>query len=396
MTKMKYLSLIIKLLKFSMIHSKTLVYVAYTTLMVLVVPITFVTAADYSKEELKSATEVNLRAAQSRNNRLQKNELLDPNSRFYYDGNDLYPGIILDKLIFPALVNGSRRVPGCIYNGQVIPGDYRKLRKEVVCDISDYPQQGKSFTIGEQVVADNSGISDKYQQQSTSKSPARTAVKKSKRKPAKLSQKAIRTRRPTIKAKSSATRSSAPKNSVTSGSVLEVNGFRTNPLFGVRAGTWASIMLPRAVSSSEIADIEMELIEDIQGIHKKIPAGTIFFASHTINPSTQRLDMRVTLMVLPDGSEYQVTATIHSISRTSGLAGSVIAHSDKVASIAARKGFWETSKASLAQEASPVGRLAGNVAREVLDSQSRALPQAPEYSVQVAAQEGLIRFGRSF
>lgn len=388
MTKMKYLLLIIKLVKLSMIHSKILLYVAC---MALAGPITFVAAADYSKEELKSATEVNLRAAQSRSNRLQKNELLDPNSRFYYDGNDLYPGIILDKLIFPALVNGSRRVPGCIYNGQVIPGDYRKLRKEVVCDISDYPQQGKSVTISEQVAADNSGISDQSQQQSTSKSSTRTAVKKSKRKPTKLSQKAVRTRRPTVKAKSI-----APKNAVTSGSILEVNGFRTNSLFGVRAGTWASIMLPRSVSSSEIADIEMELIEDIQGIHKNIPTGTIFFASHTINPSTQRLDMRVTLMVLPDGSEYQVTATIHSISRTSGLAGSVIAHSDKVASIAARKGFWETSKAGLAQESNPIGRLAGNVAGEVLDSQSRALPQAPEYSVQVAAQEGLIRFGRSF
>ncbi len=352
-----------------------------------------VLANDYSKEEIRSATEINLRASRSRRNRLQTNELLDKGSQFYYDGEKVYAGIVIDKLIFPALVNGSRRIPGCIHNTEVIAGTYYKRQKEVVCELYNYAQQGKSILVQH---TDASSISVENTGENTGGDKVDAAnLPPSSQKTKRITRKSSR-KRPSSKQVAKGGKAKSSANQGSASSILEVNGFRVSRLFGVRAGTWARVILPRSVSSSEIADIEIELIEDIPGIHKKIPVGTIFFASHNVNPSTQRLDMKVNLMVMPDGSEYKVTATIHSISRTSGLAGSVLTHSGKVASIAARKGFWEASKSSLSQESNLVGQLGGKVAEEVIDSQSRSLPQAPQYSVQVASQEGLIRFGRSF
>ena len=322
---------------------------------------------EYSKELLKSETEKNIRSKRERNKRFIKNELLDDTARFYYDGENIYPAIVINGMIFPAVVNGSRRIPGCVLAKRVVAGKFSKEENLVICDLSQSRQIGKTKVIGAKTRIKSSS----------------SAVKNSK----------------VSSAKNLTTKASSAKgykknlNKQARDQVLEVNGFISRPKFGVRAGTWARVLLPRSVSSSEIAEIELELLEDIQGIHRVIPGGTIFFARHSINPSTQRLDMQVNLMVLMDGSEYQVTATIHGASRAAGLAGAIITNSDKVASISAKRGVLEAAKSALGQSANSV---AGDVAEEVLKANSRSLPPIPDFSVQVASQEALLRFGRSF
>ena len=368
-------------------------------------------ARDVSKEALKSTTEDQIRLAKDKNKRLQHNEVLDENSRFYYDGDNGYPGIVINKVVFPAVVKDGNRFPGCIVGDKVIEGIYDRQIGKVVCRLSSNTlvEQGETIIVGDNPQQIKPSASRVSQAKNTA-----TAKKKVKSQKSKLIKKV------TPKSSKQGSNQYGASNKVgankagdnkavtnkvgvrnnqvgnSKGSVLEVNAFRSKPKFGVRAGTWARVFLPRSVSSSEPANIELELIEEIEGRHKNVPAGTIFFTKHRINPATQRLDMQAVLMVLPDGSEYSISATIHSSGMTAGLAGAVITHTNKVASTAIKRNVLDSTAQVIAQNRNPVASIAGNVATEVLDVQENALPTRPEYSVQVASQEGLIRFGRSF
>ena len=384
-------------------------------------------ARDVSKEALKSTTEDQIRLAKDKNKRLQHNEVLDESSRFYYDGDNGYPGIVINKVVFPAVVKDGNRFPGCIVEDKVIEGVYdRKIRK-VVCRLSSNTLVEQGETI---IVEDNPQQSKPSASRTSQVKNTATAKKKTKSGKSKTIKKATPesdkqannqykrseaggdnrgennrggNNRAAGSNKAGANKRVTNKVGVNNnqannnkGLVLEVNAFRSKPKFGVRAGTWARVFLPRSVSSSEPANIELELVEEIEGRHKNVPAGTIFFTKHRINPATQRLDMQAVLMVLPDGSEYSISATIHSSGMTAGLAGAVITHTNKVASTAVKRNILDSTAQVIAQNGNPAAAIAGNVATEVLDAQENALPTRPGYSVQVASQEGLIRFGRSF
>ncbi len=354
---------------------------------------------DVSKEALKSTTEDQIRLAKDKNKRLQYNEVLDENSRFYYDGDNGYPGIVINKVVFPAVVKDGNRFPGCIVGDKVIEGVYdRKIRK-VVCRLSSNTlvEQGETIIVGDnpQQIKPSASRTSQAENTATAKKRAKSGKSKTIKQVTGASSKQVNNQ---YGGSNKVGTNKAGNNKVNSnkGLVLEVNAFRSKPKFGVRAGTWARVFLPRSVSSSEPANIELELVEEIEGRHKNVPAGTIFFTKHRINSATQRLDMQVVLMVLPDGSEYSISATIHSSGMTAGLAGAVITHTNKVASTAAKRNVLDSTAQVIAQNVNPAASIAGNVATEVLDTQENALPTRPGYSVQVASQEGLIRFGRSF
>ena len=375
---------------------------------------------DISKEALKSTTEDQIRLAKDKNKRLQHNEVLDENSRFYYDGDNGYPGIVINKVVFPAVVKDGNRFPGCIVGDKVIEGVYdRKIRK-VVCRLSSNTlvEQGETIIVGDnpQQIKPSASRTSQAENTATAKKRAKSGKSKTIKQVTGASSKQGNNQYKRSKAggnnratennkagnnkagNNKAGNNKAGNNKANSnkGLVLEVNAFRSKPKFGVRAGTWARVFLPRSVSSSEPANIELELVEEIEGRHKNVPAGTIFFTKHTINSATQRLDMQAVLMVLPDGSEYSISATIHSSGMTAGLAGAVITHTNKVASTAAKRNVLDSTAQVIAQNVNPAAAIAGNVATEVLDAQENALPTRSGYSVQVASQEGLIRFGRSF
>ena len=363
---------------------------------------------EVSKEVLKSTTEDQIRLAKDKNKRLQHNEVLDKNSRFYYDGDNGYPGIIIDKVVFPAVVKNSNRFPGCIVGDKVVEGVYDRQIGKVVCRLSSNTliEQGETIIVGDnpQQIKPSASRTSQAENTATAKKKIKSGKIKVIKQVNQVTGTSSKQASNQYKASKQGGNNKREDNRATGnnkagnnkGSVLEVNAFRSKPKFGVRAGTWAKVFLPRSVSSSEPANIELELIEEIEGRHKNVPVGTIFFTKHRINPATQRLDMQAVLMVLPDGSEYSISATIHSSGMTAGLGGAVITHTDKVASTAVKRNVLDSTAQVIARNGNPAAAIAGNVATEVLDVQENALPVRPEYSVQVASQEGLIRFGRSF
>ena len=312
-----------------------------------------------SKEELRQQTEVFIRAEQERKRRLESSEVLDDAAKIYYDGNRTYPGIVIEGAIYPAVLRNGYRHPACLVKGELLQGDYDKKTKKVVCQL-------RTKKVSSSV----------ERAEEKSKKPHRSSVKNKK-----LEKKSVDKKQ---------------KNTKVANNVIEINAFKETEKFGIRAGTWARVYLSRPVSSSESSDIELELLEDVVGRYKTLPGGTIFFTRHRVNLATQRLDMEVILMVLPDGEELQVSATIHGSGRTAGLAGAVLTHSERVAQSSAGRNILGGTQDVFTEISNPFTSIAGDIANDVVDSKKNALPPAPYISVQVSPQEGLIRFRRTF
>ena len=313
-----------------------------------------------TRQELQAQTEAQIRAAAQKRNRMQSNLLLDSAAHLYYDGDRVYPGIVLNGVIYPARVHNGERQPGCLVNGRVIAGVYHPIDKLVVCRHSLH-QVNKSD--GQRLVAAKSSSASRP-----------TAVKTTRRRQSKKQ------------------RPSSPW------SATEYNPFYAKQKFGIRAGSWVRVSLARTISSSEPNEIELELLEDVQGSTRLLPAGTIFFARHQLNSATRRLDMKVSLMVLPTGEEFKISGTIHNLGRLAGLSGAIITHSEEVAGVIAQQNILEETKKQVARSIgnNPAARLAGSVVSGVVTSKQQALPPTPTFSVQVSPQEALLRFSRTF
>lgn len=334
----------------------------------------WVAADGATKEELRQQTEAIIRAEQERKSRLQKNEVLDNAAEIYYDGNNTYPGLVIDGTIYPAIVRNNYRYPACLVKGKLLLGKYDGRAKQIVCQLRSERVFFSTKTGLHKVHSTPATVSSSSSQPTPASSPTQ------------LRRKSIE------KVKNVHSQSGAIAE------VMEVNAFKRSEKFGIRAGTWARIYLPRSVSSSEPADIEMELLEDVVGKYRTLPAGTIFFTRHRVNPATRRLDMEVILMVLPDGKESQVSATIHGSGKTAGLAGAILTHSNQIAQSAAGQSILAGTQEAIVGSVinNPFAAVAGDVAKEVVESKKQALPTAPRFSVQVSPQEALIRFRRSF
>ena len=336
-----------------------------------------------TKEELQAQTEAFIRQERQRKKRLQSDVLLDNRGHLYYDGEKMHPGMVIHGNIYPAVIQSGYRQPGCLLNGEIIAGNYVAAEDRIVCRISTLSVttqvgQGVNASRAEAPAPNPQPIADKKPGPVTKPPPKRIA-----RPPARPKKRAPQK-------KQFAAAKQAP--------VMELNPFRAKQKFGIRAGSWARVLLPRSVSSSEPADIELELLDDLVGAHKTLPAGTVFFTRHRVNAATQRLDMEISLMVLPDGKEHRVVGTVHGLNKMAGLAGAVITHNERVADISARTSVLGAAQRELDQTTSSnsAARIAGGVASEVLDANKRAVAPVPTFSVQVAAQEALLRFGRSF
>ena len=333
-----------------------------------------------TKEELQAQTEAFIQQEKQRKKRLQSDVLLDNRGHLYYDGEKVYSGIVIHGNIYPAVAQSGYKQPGCLLGDTVIAGNYVAAEDLIVCRISEVSvttQAGQGAHLP----------GDKKPKQEVEITEEVVVANKSLPK---------KTRR----AKQRSTKRSSPKKAADpkQAQFMELNPFRAQQKFGIRAGSWARVFLPRSVSSSEPADIELELLEDLVGTHRSLPAGTIFFTRHTINLATQRLDMSISLMVLPSGEEYKIAGTVHGLNKMAGLAGAVITHDERIAGISMRGSILDAAQRELNQATAgnAAARIAGDVTSEVLNANRKALPPNPGFSVQVSAQKALLRFGRSF
>ncbi len=372
-----------------------------------------------TKEELRSQTESFIRAEQERKQRLQRNELLDDSAFIYFDGNRTYPGLVINGVIYPAIRRAGYRYPACLIEGQLVEGEYDSSSQQVHCEINSIvsPKNQAQSQKQEEQEEEKQENKEKEERENTGNTAKKTekAEKKTEKSPTKKVKevkevkeikevkevKGVKESRESKEKKKVEGVKEAVSQAAIAGAkepIIEINSFRPSHKFGIRAGSWARVYLPRAVSSSEPADIEMELLEDVVGLHRTLPSGTIFFTRHSVNPISQRLDMEVVFMVLPDGQEMQLSATIHSSGGGAGLAGAIITHSDTVAKSSAGKNILSGAQDAIgeAEISNPLAGIAGSVTTDVIESKKQLLPQPTGFSIQLAPQRALIRFRRSF
>ncbi len=93
--------------------------------------------------------------------------------------------------------------------------------------------------------------------------------------------------------------------------------------FGISLGTWASAELTQTASSLRSEYIEIELTEDIVGDRKRLPKGTIFYATGTFNTRSETFDMDFDVAVTPRGEDLKVVGSVFRLNHQPGLVGNV-------------------------------------------------------------------------
>jgi len=165
--------------------------------------------------------------------------------------------------------------------------------------------------------------------------------------------------------------------------------------YGIALGTMARAMLVRDVSSLETESVEIELLEDVVGNRKRLPKGTVFFATGVLNEPAGTFDMIFKIGVTPGGEELQVAGSVFRRDNKPGLIGTIYDIKE------------EQFTSSLRTDASNV---VGEVLSDAAGSGLRTTTQqittnirednekkpAPKRFIRVPHQEVLVRFSRSF
>lgn len=165
--------------------------------------------------------------------------------------------------------------------------------------------------------------------------------------------------------------------------------------YGIKRGAWGEVRLDRQISSADSGWVEYTLEEDIVGQWRSLPAGTIFFGSKQINTQNRKLESKINLARLPDGTEIKMAGWIYSLNRTAGLNGRLERDREGENSAAAGNAALAGLGAAANQVAGP-----GNVAGAVVDTytgdlianERRYTSQAPKATIHVSPQRALIQF----
>ena len=101
--------------------------------------------------------------------------------------------------------------------------------------------------------------------------------------------------------------------------------------FGVRLGQWMEATLDRNSSSAEPGMIELRLTKDVQGHKRVLGAGTMIYASKTLNGGTKRMELMTVKGITLDGLEFAVKGQVFDIQKVSGLNGIMVFDKEQVA-----------------------------------------------------------------
>lgn len=171
--------------------------------------------------------------------------------------------------------------------------------------------------------------------------------------------------------------------------------------FGIRLGTWMPARLDRTTTSADPGLVELVLANHVQGDHRTLPKGTLLFARKAYNRGTQRLDLRITKMITPDGHELEINALVYDNARIAGLAGTIsnqpVTQTVKSGLV---RGLLDTSQLAMNTlgDSSLINTLGDSAVDEVVNNQRAVLDeqQHQTYTIRVTAQDVLIRVEGTF
>jgi hypothetical protein len=171
---------------------------------------------------------------------------------------------------------------------------------------------------------------------------------------------------------------------------------RNAKLFGISVGTWVEARLIRPVSSAESGLIEFELIEQLSGKYRDLPAQTIFFARKGINEAEEKMEALTVNARLPDGEEVKISATIHSLDQTAGLSGNLVRDRQGELLVASTKTALSTLAIVTPIANDIAGQAINNLTGEILNNEKRHTPDNPRAIIRVTPQHCYLKITQSF
>ena len=321
---------------------------------------------------------------------------------YYTYKGTTYPGIQLPNgTLAPAVINNhNRKSPGCLANdGKIYPAQWQTDR--LICQL---PQNENGLLPVEQRVdvgrvaslqADQPpgyGLikyndEDNDEEQETTTTPHTATAS---------------TQAPKIKARPIAdpNRYIPPKRTHASNPSMAYSVQHDTSKFGISFGTWASAEIKRSVTNADAGEVEVILTETIKGRQKSLPMNTVLYGHKSFNSGTNRLDLRITRGITPEGEEIRLIATAYSQDRAfSGLSGVLLRNREQEVNTLAKNTTLQTASAALGQ-LSPNDPILGtayeSVTQQAINNEQRHIKQQSGSVIKVFPQPIHIRIDSSF
>lgn len=322
---------------------------------------------------------------------------------YYQHQGTTYPGIQLpDGTLAPAIVNAKhQKKPGCLANdGNIYPAIWQT--DHLVCQL---PKNENALIPVEQNLVVNRirpGEQDQVETQLSKYS-------KVQQKEGAITGQGSRTDSHPIK-KPSAAQTSIPNADpnryippprTSTQHKTSSYSVKVDPKhFGISFGTWASAELVRSVTNADVGEVEIVLSGTLQGRAKALPAQTILYGNKSFNVGTNRLDVRITRGITPDGEEIELSATVYADDKAfSGLSGVLLRNREKEFDSIAKNAALQTASVAFNQ-ATPDNSLMGaaydSVTQQALTNEKRYLRQQEGAVIKVFPQSLYIRIDKSF
>jgi len=189
----------------------------------------------------------------------------------------------------------------------------------------------------------------------------------------------------------------APKPSKSSDAFYQKN---KGGNFGIVIGTYMAVELQKAVTSVQYGDIDLTLIEDVQGKRAILPAQTTIFARKSLNKQNEKLELLAYKGITPDGEEFNLRATAYAMDETAGLYGVI---TDNTASAAKKEvgkaaieATTDAASAALLATGNPAGLIGAAGLAGAGRQATRNLPQTEPIYITTQPQVFYLRVERTF
>jgi len=176
------------------------------------------------------------------------------------------------------------------------------------------------------------------------------------------------------------------------------NDFLSKKSFGIKRNTWLEMKLSRTVSSADTGTVELVLLAPFIGDDDLLPAKTVFEATPAFNSGNKRLNLSIKKGILPDGTEFDVSATAYDLSGRNGLAGELIRDKDSEVKDAVGQGVVEMGRSAIntVADGSIVGSGVNTTTQAMLDTESQYRPKKSTAIIITNPQSIKVKIDKAF
>ncbi len=170
--------------------------------------------------------------------------------------------------------------------------------------------------------------------------------------------------------------------------------------YGIKMGTQIRVKLVGGATSVQLGLVRFELLEAVTGEEDVLPVGTLIFGKPFANNGSDRIQVRVTKGITPDGDEFSLRGWIRGSDGMDGLVGNVVSDGQLVVRslnetvhVAGRAALASVADGSIALNAMKSGL---SHAQSEQSEESDRVFGRPEFIVQASEQFAMLEIEQTF